>query len=149
MQQLTMQHIVRMPAELVGLRPRAQAGTGHLSTESRYQRARAYRHGELVCGRVELIVRADLRLGLAPRERRCLTARFLERLDPGLHSELTELIRRRGMAARRAAERMAPVELVFDDPRRGRQRIVGCIEPPQRRYGDLQELEFGLREPAP
>ena len=101
-------------------------------TEGRYRWARAYRDGQLVCGRVELTVTADLRLGLAPRERRCLAARFLERLDPALRSELSELVRRRGAAAGRAAERMRPVELVFDDRRAGRQRIVGRVS--RRRY---------------
>jgi hypothetical protein len=72
----------------------------------------------LVCGRVELTVTADIRLGLTPRERRRVVARFVERLHPVLRSELGELVRRRGAAARRAAERMAPVELVFEDPPR-------------------------------
>jgi hypothetical protein len=118
-------------------------------TEGRYRWARAYRDGELVCGRVELTVRADFRLGLTPHERRYLAARFLERPHPGLRSELAELVRRRGAAARRAAERMQPVEIVFDDPQGGRQRVVGWVQPPQLRRGELNEIEFGLRAPAP
>ncbi|MGI9097936.1 MAG: hypothetical protein ACR2H2_05495 [Solirubrobacteraceae bacterium] len=121
---------------------------GHPLTERRYRWARAYRDGEVVCGRVELTVSADTRLGLAPRERRCLTARFLERLDPALRTELAELVRRRGAVGRRAAERMQPVEIIFDDPRRGHHQITGYIQPPQLRHGDLHEIEFGLREPA-
>jgi hypothetical protein len=118
-------------------------------TEGRYRWARAYRDGELVCDRVELTVRADFRLGLAPHERRYLAARFLERPHPGLRNELAELVRRRGAAARRAAERMQPVEIVFEDPQGARQRVVGWVQPPQLRRGDLDEIEFGLRAPAP
>jgi hypothetical protein len=44
---------------------------------------------------------------------------------------------------------MEPVELVFDDPRLGLQRIVGWVQPPQLRHGELHEIEFDLREPAP
>jgi hypothetical protein len=117
-------------------------------TEGRYRWARAYREGELICGSVELIVSADFRLGLAPHERRYFTARFFERLHPQLRTELGELVRRRGSAARRAAERMAPLEIVFDDPRRGRQQIVGAIQPPQVRRGELYEIAFDRRPPV-
>jgi len=117
-------------------------------TEGRYRWARAYRDGELVCGRVELTVTVDPRLGLTPNESRRFAARFLERLHPSLRAELGELVRRRGAAGRRAAERMQPVELVFDDPRHGRQRIVGSVQPPQMRRGELYEIEFSLRPPA-
>jgi hypothetical protein len=41
---------------------------------------------------------------------------------------------------------MEPIEVVVDDPRRGRERIVGRVLPPQQRRGDLDEIEFGLRE---
>ena len=41
-----------------------------------------------------------------------------------------------------------PIELVFDDPRLGLQRIIGQIEPPQLHRGDLHEIKFGLREAA-
>jgi hypothetical protein len=102
-----------------------------------------------VCGRVELTVDADMRLDLTARERRLITVRFLDRLEPALRAELTELVRRRGAAARRAAERMDPIEIVFDDPRLGVQRISGWIQPPQRRNSDLHDIQFGLREPAP
>jgi hypothetical protein len=126
----------------------ADAASRRPLTEARHRWARAYRDGELVCGRVELTVSADFRLGLAPHERRYLTARFFERLDPVLRDELAELMRRRGAAARRAAERMAPVEVVFDDPRCGRQRIVGAVQPPQVRRGELCEIRFDLLPPA-
>ena len=89
----------------------------------------------------------DERLGLAPRERRYVVARFEDRLHPALRSELAELAHRRGAAARRAAERMEPIVLVIDDPRHGRDRIVGRIEPPHTRRGDLRDVEFRLREP--
>jgi hypothetical protein len=108
--------------------------------------AHACRDAEVVCGRVELTMRADSRLGLTPRERRILTVRFLDAVEPGLRTELTTLVNRRGAAARRAAERMAPIEIVFDDPLQGLQRIAGSIQPPQRRNGlHLRDVQFGLR----
>ena len=110
--------------------------------------ARAYRDGQLVCARVQLTVGRDGRLGLTRSERRYVVARFLERLHPGLRAELAELARRRGAAARRAAERMDPIELVFDDRHLGRQRITGWVQPPQARRGDLRDIEFALRERA-
>jgi hypothetical protein len=38
--------------------------------------------------------------------------------------------------------------VVIDDPRHGRERITGRLQPPQVRRGDLGEVEFGLRELA-
>jgi hypothetical protein len=116
--------------------------------EQRYGWARAYRDGRLVAGRVRLIVDHDVRVGLTPRERRrrSLRAAFTERVDPILRDELAAVARRRGVAARRAADRMEPIEVVIDDPHRGRLRIVGRVLPPQQRRGDLDEIEFGLRE---
>ena len=134
---------------ILGLRPQAGAGNAGPTLTRRYCSAHASRDHEVVCGRVELAVDADMRLGLAPRERRYFTVRFLEHLHPVLRGELTELVRRRGAVARRAAERMEPIELVFDDPRLGLQRIIGWIQPPQQRNGGLQDIEFGLREPTP
>jgi hypothetical protein len=133
------------------LRPPSQpfTETGHPLTAWRCHWAHACRDGEVVCGRVELSVKTDTRPGLTPHERRCVAARFRERLHPALRTELAELVRRRGMAAQRAAERMQPIEIVFDDPCLGLQRIVGWIQPPQLRRGDLHDIEFGLREPAP
>jgi len=52
----------------------------------------------------------------------------------------------RGAAARRTAERFEPIVVVIDDPRRGRERIVGRLEPPQSRHGDLRDVDFTLRE---
>jgi hypothetical protein len=116
--------------------------------EQLYAWGRAYRDGTLVCARVHVrIGRDDHRLGLTHDERRYVLARFSERLDATLDRELRELARRRGQAARRLAERMEPIQIVVDDPRRGRVRISGRIEPPQVRWGDLREIEFGLREP--
>jgi hypothetical protein len=117
--------------------------------EQRYAWGRAYRDGSLVCSRVHVKFGHDDRLGLAPHERRYFVARFQDRLHPTLHSELLELARRRGSAARRAAERMQPIVIVVDDPRHGPDRIVGRLEPPQTRRGDLGDVEFGLRAPAP
>lgn len=104
--------------------------------------------GSLVCGRVSVTFGRDDRLGLAPRERRSVVARFEDHLHPTLRSELTELMRRRGAAARRAAERIEPIVIFVGDPRHERERIVGRIEPPQRRRGDLRDVEFELRQLA-
>ena len=129
---------------------RAQrTGRGRQSLTGRsYSWAHVCRDGEVVCGRVELTIRTDTRSGLTRRERRCIAMRFVEHLHPALHTELTELVHRRGAAARRAAQRMEPVELVFEDPGDGLQRIIGWLEPPQVRHGDLREIEFSLRESA-
>ena len=109
--------------------------------------ARAYRHGRLVAGRVEITVDPnDDRIGLSPRERRRIVARFLERVDPALRDELAQLIRRRGAAGKRIAEGLAPVEVVAEDRGRGERRFVGRLQPPQQRYGELREIEFGLHE---
>jgi hypothetical protein len=94
---------------------------------------------------VHVTVLRDGRLGLAPDERRVVRVRFHEPLDDGLRSELTQLVRRRGAAARRAVERVAPIEVVVDDPYGERQRIVGHLEPPQVRHGQLRAVEFELR----
>jgi hypothetical protein len=113
--------------------------------EQRYGWARAYRNGRLVAGRVRLTVDHEVRVGLAPRERcrRFLRAAFAERVDPALRAELVAVARRHGAAARRAADRIEPIELVVDDPHRGRQRIVARVLPPQVRHGDLCDAEFG------
>jgi len=108
----------------------------------------AYRDGSLLCGRVRVTFSRDDRLGLAPRERRTVIARFEDRMHPALRAELAELARRRGAAARRAAERMEPIVLMVGDPRDGRERIVGRIAPPQTRRDDLREVEFAVRELA-
>lgn len=117
--------------------------------ERRYAWGQAYREGSLICGRVHVTFGRDDRLGLAPRERRNVVARFEDRLHPTLRSELTELARRRGAAARRAAERIEPIVILVGDPQHGRERIVGRLVPPQVRRGDLSDVEFGLRELAP
>jgi hypothetical protein len=122
-----------------------------MDCKQRYAWGRAYRNGSLVCGRVHVTFRRDDRLGLAPHERRAVVARFLDRLHPDLRAELAELARRRGAAARRAADRIEPIVVVIDDPCLGRERIVGRIEPPQLRrcFDYLGDVEFGLREPSP
>lgn len=128
-------------------RPMQSPFNAHAPTaERRYRWARAYRDGELICGYVDLMIRPDTRLGLAPRERRQLVARFVERLDPTFRQELEQLVRRRGAVAARIAERIEPIELVFDDPQRDGQRLVGRLEPPQSRRWELSENEFVIRE---
>ena len=126
-----------LPAE-IDCRPRAERGTGGLG--------RAYRGERLVCGCVRITVRIDGRLGLAPRERRFVGVRFHEPLEDALRAELFRLLRRRGSAARRAAERFDPIEFVVGDFRGERRRIVGWLQPPQVRHGQLRDIEFGLRE---
>jgi hypothetical protein len=121
-------------------------------TEKRYPLGRAYRDGRLVCWRVHVTIgRDDHRLGLAPHERRYVTASFRERVDNDLHAELVQLARRRGAAAKRIAESMEPLVIVVDDPRSGeRHRMVARLQPPQIRGSGLSEIEFGVRElPAP
>ncbi len=115
----------------------------------RHAWGQAYRDGSLVCGRVHITFGRDERLGLAPRERRTVLARFEDRLHPALRAELAELARRRGAAARRAAERMEPIVLTVGDPRESRERIVGRIVPPQTRRGALRDIPFELRELDP
>jgi hypothetical protein len=36
--------------------------------------------------------------------------------------------------------------IVVEDPHRGRQRMVGRLQPPQVRGGDLSDIEFAVRE---
>jgi hypothetical protein len=106
---------------------------------------RAYRAGRLICGCVHVTVSLDGRLGLAARERRSVRVRFHEPLDDELRSELTQLVRRRGAAARRAVQRVDPIEVVVDDPHGERQRIIGHLQPPQTRHGQLRDIDFELR----
>jgi hypothetical protein len=110
---------------------------------------RAYRDGELVCARVHVTIGHDDRLGLTRHERRDVRARFQERIDRTLRSELIALVRRRGAAARRIAEALDTIELVLDEPDGERQRIIGQLQPPQVRHGRLRDIEFGLHEYEP
>jgi hypothetical protein len=110
---------------------------------------RAYRSGRLICGWVQVTISDDERLGLTAQERRLVRVRFHEPLDDGLRSELTQLLRRRGAAAGRAAERIDPIEVVVDDPHAERQRILGRVEPPQVHHGALRDIEFTLRKLEP
>jgi hypothetical protein len=127
------------------LRSRTPPAT--LPRHERYRSARAYRHGRLVAGRVEITLeRTDDRLGLSPRERRRIVARFLDPVEPGLRDELAQLVRRRGAASRRIADGLAPVEVVADDGPGGERRLLCRLQPPQQRYGALRDIEFGLRE---
>jgi hypothetical protein len=91
------------------------------------------------------MVLRDGRLGLAPRERCVVRVRFHEPLDDELRAELIRLVRRRGAAGRRVVERVDPIEVVVDDPYGERERIVGHLESPQMRHGQLHAIEFELR----
>ena len=110
---------------------------------------RAYRSGRLICGWVQVTISDDERIGLTAQERCLVRVRFHEPLDDGLRSELTQLLRRRGAAAGRAAERIDPIEVVVDDPHAERQRIVGRVEPPHVHHGTLRDIEFALRKLEP
>lgn len=88
----------------------------------------------------------DERLGLTPRERRTVRVRFHEPVDDELRTDLTELACRRGTASTRAADRIDPIEVVVDDPCGEQERMIGGLRPPQRRHGQLREIEFGLHE---
>jgi len=116
-----------------------------------HHHGRALRSSEVVCGRVRVtVVGDDERLGLAPRERLYVTARFVDDLRPGLRNELRKLTRRRGAAARRIAETLEPVELVFAGSDGDEHRISARIQPPvQPPHGSLHEIEFVLREATP
>jgi hypothetical protein len=120
-----------------------------MAGNQRSRLGRAYRAGLLVCGWVQVTISDDERLGLTAQERRLVRVRFHEPLDDGLRSELTQLLRRRGAAAGRAAERIDPIEVVVDDPHAERQRILGRVEPPQVHHGALRDIEFALRKLEP
>jgi hypothetical protein len=109
---------------------------------------RAYRGGRLVCGCVHVTVLRDGRLGLAPDERRLVRVRLHEPLDDDLRADLTALVRWRGAAARRAVERVDPIEIVVDDHHGERRRMIGYLHPPQVRHGRMRDIEFELK-PAP
>lgn len=121
------------------------SAVGSFRVDQRRRLGRAYRAGRLVCGCVHVTISRDDRLGLTQRERRLVWVRFCEPLDDELRVELTGLVRRRGVAARRAAERVDPIEVVVDDPHGERQRFVGRLEAPQVRHGLLRAIEFELR----
>jgi hypothetical protein len=122
----------------------AAVNTAHTASTGRWRIGRAYRAGRLVCGCVHVIVSLDERLGLTERERRMIGVRFHEPVNDDLRAELTELARRRGTPSHRAAERIAPIELVVDDPHSEHEPIVGGLQPPQRRHGPLRDIEFGF-----
>src|SRR5918998_489921 len=130
-----------------GLEPRVvPPASTHIPTRPRYGWARAYRNGELVCGRVDLRIWDSGRLGLTAQERREIGVRFVERITPGFRRELDALRGRRGSFAHRAAERMEPIELVADHLGIGDLRLVGHLRPPQHRHGEMYEIEFAVRE---
>ena len=112
----------------------------------RWRVGRAYRGGRLVCACVHVAIRLDDRLGLTRRERRTVRVRFCEPVADELRAELSELARRRGSAGERAAERIAPIEVVIDDAAGEHERMTGRLRPAHTRHGRLREIEFGLRE---
>ncbi len=114
--------------------------------KTRWPSGRAYRAGRLVCGCVRVTISLDDRLGLTERERRQVRVSFHEPLADDLRSELTELVRRRGAAARRIADAAHEIAVILDDHDSGPMRIVGHLQPPEARHAPLREIEFGLRE---
>jgi hypothetical protein len=114
--------------------------------QKRWPSGRAYRAGRLVCGCVQVTISLDDRIGLTERERRRVRVSFHEPLDDDLRSELTELVRRRGAAARRIADASQAIAVVVDDLDSDPMRIVGRLQPPEARHAPLCEVEFGLRE---
>ena len=66
-------------------------------TNERVVHGRAERDGTVVCDRVLVTVTvSDDRLGLAPRERRHATVRFLHDIEPEFRRQLIAVLRRRG-----------------------------------------------------
>jgi hypothetical protein len=127
-------------ARLAGSDP--SIATDAQRTDQRGRLGRAYRAGRLICARVHVTISRDERLGLTQRERRPIRARFHEPLDDELRSELTQLVRRRGAAAWRVAADLDAIELLVDDPGGEPQSIIGHLEPPQVRHGQLRDIEF-------
>lgn len=105
---------------------------------------RAYRAGHLMCDCVHVMFSLDDRLGLTAQERRLVRVRFHEPVADDLRRELTELVRRRDRASDRAAERIEPIEVVVDDLDGERHRVIGRLQPPHARHGQLREIDFGL-----
>ena len=112
----------------------------------RWRVGRAYRGGRLVCGCVHVAIGFDDRVGLTRRERRTVRVRFCEPVADELRAELSELARRRGRAGERAAERIAPIDVIIDDADGEHERMTGRLRPARTRHGRLREIEFGLRE---
>jgi len=139
---------MRIPINTSPLAPAEPAPAEPTASAGRWRMGRAYRAGRLICGCVHVAIRFDDRLGLTRRERRAVRVRFCEPVDDDLRAELSELAGRRGTASERAAARIAPIELLVNDPCGEQERIVGSLRPPQRRHGPLREIEFGFDEPA-
>jgi len=103
--------------------------------------ASAYHGGRLVCDRALVTVIArDERLGLAPRERRHMTVRFVHGIEPAFRAQLMQILRRRGARSRRLAAALDPVELELD----GAGRLAARIEPPTVRHCSLEQTDFRL-----
>ena len=112
----------------------------------RDRRVRAYRNGELICDRVDLAIRQEARLGLAPCERRRVIVRFAGHLAPTFRDELERLVRRRGAAAAWIAERIDLIDLVFEDRNGEERRLAGLLDPSQSRRWEPSDNEFVIRE---
>lgn len=110
-------------------------------TGERVLHATAYRDGAVVCDRVLVtVIATDERLGLAPRERRHMTARFVHGIEPAFRSQLMQILHRRGARSRRLAEALDPIELAVD----GERPVPARIEPPAVRHFSLEQTDFRL-----
>jgi hypothetical protein len=112
-------------------------------TTERVVHARAERDGTVVCDRVLVTVTvSEEPPGLALRERRHTTVRFLHDIEPEFRRQLIAVLHQRGARSRRAAEALDPIELVVD----GERRLAARIEPPAIRNLSLEQTEFMLRQ---
>jgi hypothetical protein len=99
------------------------------------------------CARSHAARLGQLQLGAHPHGGRALAHH--RPLEDGLHSELAQLMRGRGTSARRAAERIDPIEVVVGDAHGEPERIVGLVEPPEVHHGQLRDVEFATRKLEP
>lgn len=126
----------------------AQQGGDPLMESSRL-RARAYRDGRVVCGRVAVTLVRDVRLATEAALDQRVRVQFLERVSEGLRCELERLVQARGVHGRRLADTLAPIEIVWHESR-GRCSVLGRLEAPTtQRHGSLEEIGFPLRLQRP
>lgn len=113
-----------------------------------YQEGQIYRNGKLVCSRARVTIGDHYRsLGLAARERCFVTVAFREGTEVHLRGELSKLIKQRGAAAKRTAERLEPIVVVVQDNELGERRIEGVVRPlTTRPVGDLANIDFPVRQ---
>lgn len=110
-----------------------------------YRLGRAYRDGALICSRVHVAVVRDERIAPERRVPPQIRVCFDEPLDKALRGELERLVRARGARGDRLAETLAPLEVVWDEPR-GPRRVIGQLAPPRtQRSAPLEAISFPVR----